>query len=125
MSSRPALGSNQPPIQWVQGLFPRGYSGRGVNLTTHLQLVPRSRKRGSIHPLTYTPSWRSSYLVKHRENFTFTCISTTYIITLPFICLLIFFLSFSSTFCFTNSDYRLIPMTSSPNYSGLARVYCI
>jgi hypothetical protein len=33
------------------GLFPRG-----VKLTTHLQLVPRSRKRGSIHPLPHTPS---------------------------------------------------------------------
>jgi hypothetical protein len=30
-------------------LFPWGWSGRGVKLTTHLQLVPRSRKRGSIH----------------------------------------------------------------------------
>jgi hypothetical protein len=27
-----------------------GKSGRGVKMTTHLQLVPRSRKRGSIHP---------------------------------------------------------------------------
>jgi hypothetical protein len=25
-------------------LYPRGYSGRGVKLTTHLHLVPRSRK---------------------------------------------------------------------------------
>jgi hypothetical protein len=28
-------------------------------------------------------------------------------------------------FCFTNPDYRLIRMTSRPNYSGLARVYPI
>jgi hypothetical protein len=34
-----------------RGLFPRRYSGRGVKLTSHLQLVPKSRKRGSIHPL--------------------------------------------------------------------------
>jgi hypothetical protein len=33
------------------GSFPRDKSGRGVKLTTHLQLVPRSRKCGSIHPL--------------------------------------------------------------------------
>jgi hypothetical protein len=37
-------------------LFPRGLSGRGVKLITHLQLVPKSRKYGSIHPLPHTPS---------------------------------------------------------------------
>jgi hypothetical protein len=42
------------------GLFPREYSSRGVKLTTHLQLVPRSRKCGSIHPFSHTPSWRSA-----------------------------------------------------------------
>jgi hypothetical protein len=34
-----------------RGLFSRGLSGRGVKLTTHLQLVPRSRKCESTHPL--------------------------------------------------------------------------
>jgi hypothetical protein len=43
-----------------RGLFPRGQSGRCVKLATHVQLVPRSRKRGSIHPLSHTPSWRSA-----------------------------------------------------------------
>jgi hypothetical protein len=43
-----------------RGLFPRGWSGRGVKLTTHLQLVPRSRKCGYIHPHPHTPSWRSA-----------------------------------------------------------------
>jgi hypothetical protein len=47
----------------------RGQSGRGVKVTTHLQLVPMSRIRGSIHPLPNTPSWRISQLVKHRDNF--------------------------------------------------------
>jgi hypothetical protein len=42
-----------------RGLFPRSWSGRGVKLTTHLQLVPRSRKSRSIQPLPHTPSWRS------------------------------------------------------------------
>jgi hypothetical protein len=32
----------------------------GLGMTTHLQLVPRSRKRGSIHPLPHTPSWCSA-----------------------------------------------------------------
>jgi hypothetical protein len=33
-----------------QGLFLWGVKWPGVKLTTHLQLVPRSRKCGSIHP---------------------------------------------------------------------------
>jgi hypothetical protein len=42
-----------------RGLFPRGKIGRSVKLITHLQLVPRSRKCGSIQLLPHTPSWRS------------------------------------------------------------------
>jgi hypothetical protein len=34
-----------------RGLFPRRSRGRGLKLTTHLELVPRSRKCGSAHPL--------------------------------------------------------------------------
>jgi hypothetical protein len=34
------------------GLFPWGLSGRGVKLTTHLQLVSRSRMHGAIPPLS-------------------------------------------------------------------------
>jgi hypothetical protein len=43
-----------------------------VKLTTHPQLVPRSRKCGStIYTLPHTPSWRIAELVKHRNNFIF------------------------------------------------------
>jgi hypothetical protein len=42
-----------------------------VKLIIHLQLVPRSRKRGSIQSLPYTPSWRIAYL----DNFIFTIFS--------------------------------------------------
>jgi hypothetical protein len=56
-SSTPALGPTQST---ERGLFHRVLSGRGVKLTTHLQLVSRSRKHGSIHPFPYTPSWRSA-----------------------------------------------------------------
>jgi hypothetical protein len=51
----PSLVSNK-----YRGIFLAGYSDRGVNLTTHLQLVPRSRKRASIHPLPHTPLWHSA-----------------------------------------------------------------
>jgi hypothetical protein len=42
---RPALRPTQPPIQRVLGVFfSWGGSGRGMKLTVHFQLVPRSRK---------------------------------------------------------------------------------
>jgi hypothetical protein len=41
---RPAVGSTQTPVQWVPGvLYPGLKRGRGVTLTTHPQIVPRSR----------------------------------------------------------------------------------
>jgi hypothetical protein len=43
-----------------RGLFPWGLSGWDVKLTSHLKIVTRSRKRGSIHPLPHTPAWRSA-----------------------------------------------------------------
>jgi hypothetical protein len=42
--SRPALGSTQPPVQWVPGVLSPGVKrGRGVMLTPHPHLLPRSR----------------------------------------------------------------------------------
>jgi hypothetical protein len=62
----PSLLSNE-----YQGLFPRESSSQGVKLTTHLQLVSRSRKCGSTYPLPHKFSWRSVLLVNHGDNFTF------------------------------------------------------
>jgi hypothetical protein len=62
ISSRPALRTTQPPIQWVPGLFLPGVKRPGRELTTHLHVLRRSRKCGSIglHPLPHTSSWRSA-----------------------------------------------------------------
>jgi hypothetical protein len=43
-----------------------------MKLTTHLQLEPRSRKRGSADPLLHISSWRSAYFVQHKDGFTFS-----------------------------------------------------
>jgi len=45
-----------------RGLFPRGKSGRGPKLTTHLHPVPKLRMRGAIPPLSNTSSWCGSQL---------------------------------------------------------------
>jgi hypothetical protein len=44
-------------------------SGWGMKLTTQLQLVPMSRKRGAIPPLPHMYSWRGAELVKSRDKF--------------------------------------------------------
>jgi hypothetical protein len=59
---------------WYRELFPPGLKRPGREADHSPQLVPRSRKCGSIHPLSHTPSWRSVYLVTYRDNLTFTCI---------------------------------------------------
>jgi len=41
--SRPVLRSTQPPVQWVPGLSPGVRCCRGVTLTPHPLLVPRSK----------------------------------------------------------------------------------
>jgi hypothetical protein len=45
-------------------------SSRGMKVPTHLHLLPRSRKCGSLCLLPYTPSWRSAKFIGHRDNFT-------------------------------------------------------
>jgi hypothetical protein len=60
----------------TRGFFHRGKSDRGVTLTTHLHLVPRSRMRGAVTPLTNTPSRRGAQL-KAQGQLYFYLIRTT------------------------------------------------
>jgi hypothetical protein len=64
--SKPVLGPTQPPVKWVLVLSRWVKCGRGVLLTTHPLLVPRSWKSRAIystHPLGHTgPVTGSLYL---------------------------------------------------------------
>ena len=57
-----ASGAIQFPLRWVLVLFLRWWSGRGVDLTTHIHLVPRLRISGAIplHPLYAFMVWTVS-----------------------------------------------------------------
>jgi len=50
-------GSPSLPFSVYVELCHRGESGRGVKLTTHLNLVPRLGMRGVIPPFFHTYSW--------------------------------------------------------------------
>jgi hypothetical protein len=59
---RPVLVPTQPLCNAYRGLFPRWQGDRSVKLTTHVQLVPRPRKRGSIHARLVTQAQGQLYL---------------------------------------------------------------
>jgi hypothetical protein len=58
-------GFGAHPASYSMGTW--GQSGRGVKLTTHLYLVPRSRMRGATPPLPQYV-FMAWCLVKHRKH---------------------------------------------------------
>jgi hypothetical protein len=62
--SRPALGPTQPPVKWVPEVLSPGVKrGRGVTLTTHPHLVPRSWMSRSYTspPKNHHGVWRNCF----------------------------------------------------------------
>jgi hypothetical protein len=57
--SAPALRPIQPPVQWVPGVLSLGLKrSRGVMLTPHLHLVPKTRMSRSLTSTPYqAPLW--------------------------------------------------------------------
>jgi hypothetical protein len=71
--SRPALGSTQPPLQWVPGvLSPEVKRGRGVMLTTHPYLIQRSWMSRSYTSSPQAPQWRVEGLLFYSKLFSLT-----------------------------------------------------
>jgi hypothetical protein len=73
--SRPALGSTQPPVQWVPGVLSPGLKrGRGVTLTTQPHLVPRSRMSRSYTPLPPSAFVAYSWTAFRTHNVEVVCL---------------------------------------------------
>jgi hypothetical protein len=57
VSSRPALGPTQLPIQWLPRVLSSVWRGRGVKLTTYLQLSVEVKKTWVYTSTSHTSSW--------------------------------------------------------------------
>jgi hypothetical protein len=70
-ASRTALGTTQPPIQWVPGALSLGVKrpGREADHSPPSNAEVKECVELYLHSPN-TPSWLSAYL-KHRDNFTF------------------------------------------------------
>jgi hypothetical protein len=58
----PALGNTRPSRQMDAGVISQRTERQGLQLNTHLFLVPRLKIYGAISPIHYKFSWRDAQL---------------------------------------------------------------
>jgi hypothetical protein len=68
--SRQALRPIPPPIYWVPRAISSELKRQEREADHSLPLNTEIKKIGAITPLPHISSWHSSYVIKHRENFT-------------------------------------------------------
>jgi hypothetical protein len=71
-ASRPALGLTQTPIQWVLGAISPGVMWRGHEADHSPPSTAEVKNGGAIPSLLHMSLCHSAYLIKYRDNFTFT-----------------------------------------------------
>jgi hypothetical protein len=71
-ASRLAVGSIQPPIQWILGALSLVKKQPGREADYSPPSTAEVKNDGPIPSLPHTSSWGGAQLVKHRNNFTFT-----------------------------------------------------
>jgi hypothetical protein len=72
---RMALGSTQPPIQWVPGALSLGVKQLGREADNSPSSTVKAKNTWSYTSTPSMPQWRGAQLKNTKDNFTFTFIS--------------------------------------------------
>jgi hypothetical protein len=71
--SRPTVGPIQPPLQWIpEVLSPGEVKRQAREYDDSLQSSAEVKKSVAVPPLSHMSTWHRAYLIKHRDNITFT-----------------------------------------------------
>jgi hypothetical protein len=71
-SVQTSSGAHQPPIQWTLQDPSPGVKRPGREADDSFPSSVEAKNGGAIPPLPNMSSWLDAWLIKHRDNFTFT-----------------------------------------------------